>query len=303
MRLAKFLLTAVLAFLSVRTWAGPASSVSQIDFPDETTTTYTDAAGINNRGEIVGTFRDARPFEHGFVFRKGEFTALEVLGLHTIPLGINDRGDIVGFGVKNGDAIQGLLWNKGGGEPTQIGADGKNITYFHGINNRGQVVGHSRLNVHELAEAFLWNDGIFTSLDIPGVLVVGRGRESMGINDRGQVVGTCQNQTPPGTHGFLIERGVATLIDIPVPGVTATYASGINNSGQIVGSYFDANGEHGYLRNANGTFTLIQAPNVSGIEPVRLNDRGDIVGMFSAGGKFHGFLFSQPSSLIGLNRD
>ena len=298
MRLAKCALTAVLAFLSVRTWADSASVVSRVDVPGETTT-YTDAVGINNRGEIVGAFRDARPFEHGFVFRKGEFTALEVPDLHTVPLGINDRGDIVGFGVKNGDEIHGLLWNKGGGEPTRIDADGKHITYFHGINNRGQVVGHSRVDLFKPAEAFLWNDGVFTLVDVPGVLVVGRGRQSLGINDRGQVVGTCQDLN--GTHGFLIDQGDVTLID--VPGAKWTYASGINNRGQIVGSYFDASDvEHGYLRDANGAITLIQASNAPGIEPVRLNDRGDIVGMFSESGLVHGFLFTQSPSLVGLNR-
>jgi hypothetical protein len=43
------MLTAGLSLLSVTMWADPA--VSQIDGPNAT---YTDAVGINNRGEIVG---------------------------------------------------------------------------------------------------------------------------------------------------------------------------------------------------------------------------------------------------------
>ncbi|HEY1307982.1 MAG TPA: hypothetical protein VGF24_30725 [Vicinamibacterales bacterium] len=296
MRFATFFLTAVLAFLSVRTWADPASVVSQVDAPGATT--YTDAVGINKRGEIVGSFTDARPLVHGYVFRNGAFTALEVPGVHTVPLGINDGGDIVGFGVTNGSEIHGLLWNKGG-DPTQIDAPDADITYFHGINNRGQIVGHSREDIFALARAFLWQDGNFTFLDIPGVLLAGRGRESMGINDRGQVVGTCQIQGV--NHGFLIDHGDVTLID--VPGATATYVSGINNRGEIVGTYSDADSVgHGYLRNAKGAITRIEASNATGIEPVRLNDRGDIVGMFSESGQVHGFLFTQSPSLIALNR-
>jgi probable HAF family extracellular repeat protein len=45
-----------------------------------------------------------------------------------------------------------------------------------------------------------------------------------------------------------------------VPGATFTQASGINDSGQIVGVYFDiAGNEHGFLLD-RGTFTTINVP-------------------------------------------
>ena len=50
-----FLTVVVLALLSIRMGAGSGSTVSQIDGPGAS---FTDAAGINNRGEIVGSFQD-----------------------------------------------------------------------------------------------------------------------------------------------------------------------------------------------------------------------------------------------------
>jgi hypothetical protein len=46
-------------------------------------------------------------------------------------------------------------------------------------------------------------------------------------------------------HGFVLDQGNYTTLD--VPGSTFTWANGINDSGQIVGSYEDAGGTHGFL--------------------------------------------------------
>jgi len=51
---------------------------------------------------------------------------------------------------------------------------------------------------------------------------------------------------PNGIHGFSDINGVYSSFD--APGATQTYAYGVNNSGQIVGYYVDANGvNHGFL--------------------------------------------------------
>ena len=46
-------------------------------------------------------------------------------------------------------------------------------------------------------------------------------------------------------HGFLDTGGIFTTID--VPGATSTSAFGINDSGQIVGSFYDGTTTHGFL--------------------------------------------------------
>jgi probable HAF family extracellular repeat protein len=283
----RLMLTAGLSLLSARMWADPA--VSQIDGPNAT---YTDAVGINNRGEIVGSFGDAQGRLHGYVLRNGTFTTLDfpAQGVNsTVAKGINDRGAVAGFYVINGDSIHGFVWDRG--EFTQVDAPNANITYLHGINNRGQVVGHSREDIHALAHGFLWAEGRFTSLDIPGVLIVGQRAETMGLNDRGQVVGTFQSGGVD--RGFLINGRDVTQIDI---GAMGSMATGINNHGQIVGSYRDAGlVERGFLRQADGSFTTIDAARVTSIAAIGINDGSDVVVLFTlAGVGFHGFLFGPP---------
>jgi probable HAF family extracellular repeat protein len=291
----RMMLTAVLSLLSVRMWADPAATVSQIDAPNAT---YTDAVGINNRGEIVGSFSDAQGRLHGYIRRDTfitlDFPAEGVLG--TVAKGINDRGEVAGFYVQSGSNIHGFVWDRG--TFTQIDVPGAGITYLHGINSRGQVVGHSRQDTFALAKGFLWADGKFTSLDIPGVLLVGRGTETMGLNDRGQVVGTFQSGGID--HGFLIgDRGL-TQIDI---GPMGTRATGINNNGHIVGSFRDAAlVERGFLRR-DGPFTTIEAPLVTRIAAVGINDRSNVVGLFTlAGGDTHGFLFRSGAEVTTSRR-
>jgi probable HAF family extracellular repeat protein len=46
---------------------------------------------------------------------------------------------------------------------------------------------------------------------------------------------------------------------IDVPGATTTNARGINDSGQVVGTYVDSTGTHGFLY-TDGSFTTIDVP-------------------------------------------
>jgi probable HAF family extracellular repeat protein len=53
----------------------------------------------------------------------------------------------------------------------------------------------------------------------------------------------------------------AGYIQIDVPAAKSTTASGINNDGKIVGTYYDSTGlGHGFLRSEDGRFTTIDHP-------------------------------------------
>ncbi len=57
---------------------------------------------------------------------------------------------------------------------------------------------------------------------------------------------------PSGYNGFVDNSGVFSAFD--VPGAAQTLAEGINNSGQIVGYYYDASGGiHGFEASPNVT--------------------------------------------------
>ena len=74
-------------------------------------------------------------------------------------------------------------------------------------------------------------------------------------------------------------------------------ATGINNSGQIVGYYDDSSGNsHGFLY-SNGTWTTLDDPLATkGTEAVGINDSGQIVGNY-ADSSGNGFLAAVPTSI------
>jgi probable HAF family extracellular repeat protein len=58
--------------------------------------------GINNSGEIVGTYADATLKGHGFLFKLGVFTIVDFPGASlTEVTGVNDHGQIVGWAQIN----------------------------------------------------------------------------------------------------------------------------------------------------------------------------------------------------------
>jgi hypothetical protein len=84
-------------------------------------------------------------------------------------------------------------------------------------------------------------------------------------------------------HGFLKQGSAFTPIDVPFHGVTDTIPSAINNKGEIVGSYNDSKGRHGFIF-AKGVFTQLDAsfPGIGVLDTsvVGINDLGEIVGSY-----------------------
>ncbi len=112
--------------------------------------------------------------------------------------------------------------------------------------------------------------------------------ELYGINNAGAIVGVASS------GGFLLQDGKFTSISVPG---AETGASGINSSGEIVGSY-DANdgteNPQGYLY-SGGTFTTINVPGALLTEPNGINDSGTIVGSYIAengNNQQQGFIYS-----------
>jgi probable HAF family extracellular repeat protein len=244
-------------------WATVVSyTYTTIDFPGKT---FTTAAGINNSGQIVGSYLGG----DGFLDNHGVFTTLpNIPGITNYPptaLGINDLGQIV---VSDVGALSFLY---SGGVYTPILVPGTR-TIANGINNRGQVVGYYLLLNGTPAQGFVDTNGVFTTLDVPGAAAT----FANSISNSGQVVGSF-NDSSGGAHGFLYNNGVFTTID--APGATfGTTASGINGSSQIIGEFGDSSGHrHGFVDN-NGIFTTIEVPGAQVINPFGIGNFGDSIG-------------------------
>ena len=80
-------------------------------------------------------------------------------------------------------------------------------------------------------------------------------------------------------HGFLYDQGGFNFVDFP--GSSATFLYGINDSGQLVGSFqTPAFQQHGFLDD-NGAFTQIDFPGAVTTELTGINNAGEIVGNFT----------------------
>lgn len=110
------------------------------------------AAGINNRGDIVGFGTDAsstatNPPVVGFLLhRDGRVTILAPTGASaTQALGINDRGEVVGDYTDTAGSMHGFTWTSWGGFKTvdepNVAKTGTIATTVNGLNDEGQLVG------------------------------------------------------------------------------------------------------------------------------------------------------------------
>jgi len=272
-------------------------SFTTVDVPGATNT---NATGINNRGQIVGFYHDASG-DHGFVLSSDRrtFTTIDnPAGIGVTSLqGINDDGYVIGvFTNPITNFTQSFLADVSGSAFVNFGdpsvSAGSYGTYAHGINDRGQIVGHFFGGGSDL-HGFLRNaDGTFVNFDDPNAPVgtIGTlGTVGRGINDIGQIVGYFPGLNGTGDFAFLRSSDGSAYTDVTVPNSQDTVAAGINNRGEIVG-YFDT-ASAGFVRSSKGIFTFFHDPDATeGIYPQGINDRGQIVGYFVNASGYHGFV-------------
>jgi uncharacterized protein (TIGR03437 family) len=118
----------------------------------------------------------------------------------------------------------------------------------------------------------------FTNLNIPG------GGNALGINDRGQIVGNSL-ATSPSTA--FVETG-GSFSSISFPGSQYTGPTGISDSGQIVGTYYD--GTNQSFLETNGAFATLSYPGAFQTIASGINNLGQVVGYYN--NQSAGFLYS-----------
>jgi uncharacterized membrane protein len=285
--------------LSVATATVSTSAVGTFTTIDVPGATDIRPTGINDRGDIVGTYLDANSNFHGFLWTaKDGLTLIDVPGAReTSVFGINDRGDIVGHYRRagpptgGGGVAHGFLLS--GGTLTHIDVSPNIYTGPQAINARGTIVGYYQPPSTGSHSFLRDKDGTLTTFEV-GVL----SNRAQGINARGAIVGIYDIPGPPPfgnrTHGFLIDKdGAFTSID--VRGALDTFVMGINARGDIVGYYYDLSAPstpRAFLLTNDG-LAFIDVPGASDMRPLAINARGQIVGTYRADGQTHGFLYER----------
>ncbi len=211
-------------------------------------------------------------------------------------MGINDRGEVVG----NANTASGFngawLWiarrgkqalaNIGGGLPSWA----LGIYEVHGINNHGQIVGDVyTTSSSTCCDAFLWtrNRGM-RDLGRLGLITL-----SNAVNDRGEVVGEY-DPTDQSLSAFLWTRQ-SGMQDLGLGDYS--YALGINDQGEVVGSFNGAAflwtppGGMQQLGTLGGGFAVATA----------ISNCGEVVGTSAtADGTYHAFLWTSRRGMRDL---
>jgi probable HAF family extracellular repeat protein len=187
-----------------------------------------------------------------------------------------------------------------------------NSTTVSAINNAGQVVG-------SCSDGGFVRDrnGNIAIINFPGAV----NTVAYGINDLGEVVGQYGNSPftePTGIarfHGFVWRNGVYTTIDAPFSDAVHTALLGINNAGQIIGTYLhhrpgssdinDYDSEVAFLYDS-GNFTPLEFPGAQisfccGAQtfPMDINNLGQVVGSsYDSDGKPQFFLYDDGKYFV-----
>jgi len=270
-------------------------TVLDVDFPSSKDVLFGCAAtGINDTGSIIGGCNDANQSDafRGFLFDGRKFTEvyfptikgsaaataqtiyqyapyvhrqLPLLMPTTdavIPQDVNIRGQLTGWFSNSPSGLQGFV--KVNGIISNVAVPGADLTEATGINDAGHVVGDYR-GADGVFHGFLFANGAFTTF--------GTDLGAHDINNAEQIVG-CYALC---SHGFLYDGSTFTSID--VPGAVVTQATGINDFGQIVGTYYDGTTLHGFVYDGT-TFTPVDAPGAFLTTVNRINNNGAIVGFY-----------------------
>lgn len=316
-------LAAAMLLVSVGTARAAATETfvpTTIHYPGSSSTA---ARGINNSGDIVGTYscsvaagctltgEAATAGPHGFLLQDGVYTRIDV------P------------------------------------ADGRTATNARGIGEQGIIVGHYTAAGVQHGFAYFLGRYIYP-IDVPAELFdnpesPARHTLPVRISPQGDIVGCIHeaNLTMTTMHGFLLRRGRFAILSTPhYPGDTTsrdpdTMNNGIAPSGEIVGFYlssgvsyvansrgirftftvdgdrftlaWDVNargdvvgvvGENqantvgmpvngrGFLRNKHGAYRILEVLGGTNTQAIGINARREIVGQYTdAAGQTHGFVY------------
>lgn len=193
------------------------------------------AHGINDFGQVVGKALNTTGFVHAFKWDSTNgMTDLGALTGHINSNAddINNSGQVAGQSYNYGGDTRSILWDSAN-NMQDLGTLGGSSSHAISINNSGYVAGYSGTSTY--TAAYYWDDD--NGMQNIGTLG-GNSSSASGINDSNQVVGVAHTSSGEG-HAFLWDS-VNGMTDLgTISGYDISRAADINNSGVVVGQYYN----------------------------------------------------------------
>ena len=250
--------------------------------------TITRVFGLNGHGEVVG-MDNTLPGRHAFLVDRTNYIVLDpsgVLGTNrSFARGINNVGDIVGGYFDNDGNEHGFLFHHGVLTTLDVPFAGSLGTQLNSLNDSGTIVG-VWVDGAFTAHGFTYQKGAFAHLDYPGALDT----FPYAINARGDIAGNWDSDQSTVGHGFVFSNGQLFSIDAPDAILDGTAATGINDNGQVVGSFIGQDGNsHGFL-SEGATFTTLDCAAGANTAAWGINAAGQVAGTCDLPGQRLGFV-------------
>jgi probable HAF family extracellular repeat protein len=192
---------------------------------------------------------------------------------------LNDAGQVAGYSTNSSGNYRAFRWSASGGMADLGTLDGAAAAKGRAINRRGQVVGLSEPALGPV-QAFIWSA-------TAGMLDLGRLSGGLGlaaaqaVNDAGMAAGF--STAPDGnSHGFAWTR-TGGMVDLGTVGGIDSYATLINNAGQVAGysavNNADGFNYHGFVWNKGSGMVDIGTLSGLGSAALAMNAAGQVVGV------------------------
>jgi uncharacterized membrane protein len=165
----------------------------------------TRAEGINDSGVISGEYNDVEENEHGFLMREGKFETFDVPNAETTDIWTIANDGWFAGDYSDATTVYAYLRNKHGDYLT-LAYPGALVDSARAMNDRHEIVGRwdddsvppIQFPCTTQCHGFLWAEGAFQSIDVPGA----SSTVALGINNRRQIVGKFVDSAG-NDHGYV----------------------------------------------------------------------------------------------------
>ncbi|OQW40794.1 MAG: hypothetical protein A4S08_04050 [Proteobacteria bacterium SG_bin4] len=273
-------------------------------------------ADINAYGQVTGGFTTPNGFVHPMITGPNGVGMRDLGtlgGLEAWATGINDFGRVVGNSYTADGYPHAFITGPNGEGMIDLGTlEGGYTSDAADINNLGQVVGTSAINIHGFYHAFITGPDGVGMTDI-GILPGFWGSLGRGLNASGNVIGDLLLPTPEGDYrqAFVTGPNGIGMTTLGTLGGKYAFPTDINDAGQIVGvSTLESGVQHSFLFIDDGMVDLsvldvVVSAGWIDLIATGINNNGQIVGFGKLSddpSHLHSFLLSfTPDTVFNPN--